>query len=144
MTDIEGILTEYQMLKALYDKFIVEEEEPEPPPGPEPGRPTALVEVTVEKCHLRFVSHEDDAGKAVWGSYPKRSDNPKRDRYLTQAPRQISVYMDGDVKYGKYKGAFRGSGMAHGWEVMPGQWFNGHVVPGDPKLYILCREAKRV
>ena len=143
-------LTERQMLEALYDKFIVEGEEPEPPPGPEPSRPTALVKVIVDKCHLRFVSHKDDVGKAVWGSYPKGSDNPKRDRYLIYLGYLVKVYMDGDVRYGKYKGAFRGSGMAHGWEVCAGQTFNGHIVMGYPKrigytrLYILCRDAKRV
>ena len=137
-------LTDHQMLKALYDKFIIEGEEPPTPPEPEPGRPTALVQVVVEKCHLRFVSHRDNKGKAVWGSFPKGSDNPKRDRYLTYLMFLVWVYMDGEIRYGKYKGAVKGTGGNHGWEVVPGQIFNSHLVTGNPKLYILCKDAKRI
>jgi hypothetical protein len=117
---------------------------PEPPPGPELGRPTALVIVTADKCHLRFVDHLDGAGKAVWGSYPKGSDNPKRDRYIVIFDGRVEVYMDGKIRWGKYKGAAKGTGGNHGWEVVPGQIFNGHFVTGDPKLYILCKDAKRI
>ena len=137
-------LTERQMLEALYNKLIVEGVEPEPPPGPEPGRPTALVEVFVDKCHLRFIDHLDGAGKAVWGAYPKGSDNPKRDRCLIYLGHGVYVYIDGKIKYGKHKGAHPGTGGNHGWEVVPGQIFNSNMVPGDPELYILCRDAKRV
>ena len=139
-------LTDHEMLKALYNKFIVEGEEPEPPPGPgrDPGRPWAFVEVTEEKCHLRFIDSLDGAGKAVWGSAPKGHTHPKRDRYLARKDRRVTVYMDGGIKWGKYKGAHKGSGGNHGWEVVPGQVFNGHTVTRDPKLYILCRDAKRV
>jgi hypothetical protein len=142
-------LTEYQMLKALYDKFILGGEEPEPPPPPEPpgpdsSRPKAMVVVTADKCHLRFVDHLDGAGKAVWGSFPKGSDNPKRDRYLIYLGVHVEVYMDGEIEYGIYKGAIKGSGGNHGWEVCPGQTFNGHLVTGNPKLYILCKDSSRL
>ncbi len=137
-------LTEYQMLKALYDKFIIEGIDPEPPPGPEPGRPTAFVKVIVEKCHLRFIDSLDGAGKAIWGSAPKGHSNPKRDRYLMYLNYLVQVYMDGEIKYGKYKGAHPGAGGNHGWEVCPGQNFNGHWVTADSKLYIRCKDAKRI
>jgi len=150
-------LTEYQMLKALYDKFILGGEEPEPPappepppppepptPEPDPGRPTAVAVVIVDKCHLRFVDHLDGAGKAVWGSAPKGHDHPKRDRYLIYLGVRVEIYMDGEIKYGIYKGAIKGTGGNHGWEVCPGQTFNGHMVSGNPKLYIRCRDANRV
>ena len=136
--------TDHEMLKALYDKFIVEGEEPKPPgPGPDPGRSPSIVAVTVAKCHLRFISHFDGAGKAVWGSYPKGSDNPKRDRYLIYFNQPVQVYMDGNIKYGKYKGAIKATGNNHGWEVVPRQIFNSHPVTGNPKLFILCRDTKR-
>lgn len=135
-------LTDHEMLKALYDKFIVEETEP--PAPPEPGRLIASVVVTAEKCHLRFVDHLDGAGKAVWGSYPKGSDNPKRDRYLAYEHNVVIVHPEGNIKYGEYKGAIKGTGGNHGWEVVPGQRFNEHMVAGDPKLYILCRDVKRI
>ena len=139
-------LTDHEMLKALYNKFIVEGEEPEPPPGPgpDPGRSTGFVIVTADKCHLRAVNNLDGAGKVVWYSYPKGSDNPRRDRYLTYRRFWIQVYMDGNIKYGKYKGAIKATGNNQGWEVVPGQIFNSHPVTGNPKLFILCRDAKRV
>ena len=175
-------LTEYQMLKALYNKFILGIEEPvplppppeppppeppppeppppeppppEPPPpepplpppdlpSPSPDRPQAVAVVTVDKCHLRFIDHFDGAGKAVWGSYPKGSDNPKRDRYLIYLGVRVGIYMDGEIRWGIYRGAVKGTGGNHGWEVCPGQTFNGHVVPGKPRLYILCRDANRI
>lgn len=141
MTDV---LTDHEMLKALYDKFILGEEEPEPPVPPEPERRTAVVKVTADRGHLRFVDHLDGVDKAVWGSYPKGSDNPKRDRYIVIFDGRVEVYMDGKIRWGKYKGAYPGTGGNHGWEVVLGQGFNGHVVPGDPKLYILCKDAKRI
>ena len=139
-------LTDHEMLKALYNKFIVEGEEPEPPPGPgpDPRRSTDIVVVTAEKCHLRAIDHLDRAGKAVWNSYPKGSDNPKRDRYIARLGREVLVYMDGEIRWGKYKGAIKATGNNHGWEVVPGQIFNSHPVTGNPKLFILCRDAKRV
>ena len=137
-------LTDRQMLEALYNKFIVEGVEPLPPPGPEPGRPTALVEVFVDKCHLRLINSLDGAGKAVWGSAPRGHDHPKRDRLLIYEGFPVQVYMDGEIKYGIYKGAHKGAGGNHGWEVCPGPTFNRHMVTGDPELYILCRDAKRV
>ena len=139
-------LTEYQMLKALYDKFIIEGEVPDPPPGPgpDPGRSTGFVIVTVDKCHLRAVNNLDGAGKAVWNSHPKGSDNPKRDRYLSYLRYTVQVYMDGSIRWGKYKGAIKATGSNHGWEVVPGQIFNSHLVTGNPKLYVLCKDAKRV
>lgn len=118
-------------------------EQPEPPSPPDP-RPKGWVVVKVTKCHLRAVDHEDGAGKAVWRSEPKRSWNPKRDRYLIYLNMRVQVYLDGNVPYGIYKGAWRGSGGNHGWEVVPGQVFNGHLVTNNPKLYILCRDVGRL
>ena len=138
-------LTDHEMLKALYDKFIVEGEEPEPPPGPgpDPGRSSGFVVITADKCHLRAIDHLDGAGKAVWNSHPKGSDNPKRDRYFSYLGYMVQVYMDGEIRWGKYKGAIKGSGNNHGWEVVYRQIFNEHLVTGYPKLYILCRDTKR-
>ena len=138
-------MTDHEMLKALYDKFIVEGEEPQPP-GPEPdiGRPRGVVRVTADICHLRYIDQLDGVGKAVWGSAPKGHTHPKRDRYLARKDRRVTVYMDGGIRWGKYKGAHKGAGGNHGWEVVLGQEFNSHLVVRDPKLYILCRDAKRV
>lgn len=155
-------LTDRQMLEALNDRSKVQltylkdihnmveemylgEVSPPTPPGPEPepGRPTAIVQVTVDKCHLRAIDSLDDAGKAIWRPEPKKSDNPKRDRYLILSGEWVKVYMDGEIRFGKYKGAHKGAGGNHGWEIPPGHTFNGHLVTGDPKLYILCRDAKR-
>lgn len=130
---------------ATISAYIQNEPIPEPPP--EPSRPTAWVKVTAGRCHLRAINHLDGAGKAVWNSYPKGSDNPGRDRYLAFKNVLISVYMDGKIRWGKYKGAIKGSGGNHGWEVCPGQTFNGHMVRDSKlyvSLYILCKDAKRV
>ena len=157
-------LTDRQMLEALNDRSkvqltylkdihnMVEElylgEEPKPPtlpdPGPDPSRPTAVAVVIVDKCHLRFIDSLDGAGKAVWGSAPKGHTHPKRDRYLIYRGEFVQVYIDGGIRYGKYKGAHPGTGGNHGWEVVYRQIFNEHLVTGYPKLYILCRDAKRV
>ena len=128
---------------AVFSSFCQAPPPPEPP-GPDSGRPRTIAVVIVDKCHLRFVDHLDGAGKAVWGSFPKGSDNPKRDRYLIYLGVRVEIYMDGEIKYGIYKGAIKGTGGNHGWEVCPGQTFNGHLVTGNPKLYILCKDANRI
>ncbi len=128
-----------------YQKQPVVEEEPQPMPQPDPNRKRGLVLVVVPKAHLRYIDHLNTGGGAVWGVHPKGSRHPHRDRFFCFEGDEVEVYLDGNIKWGRYKGATKGDGRNHGWEVCEGQtFFKRHIVTGDPNLYLLCKDVKRL
>lgn len=138
-------------LVADYIELDTMPEPPKPePPTPDPTRPTALVRVIVDDCFLRELDHLNLSNAAVWCNYPKRSDNPHRDRFYAFWDEDIQVYIDGNIRWGKFKGAQRGDGGNHGWKVCEGQYFRNkagafvHLATGHPDLYILCRDVEKL
>ncbi len=155
ITNIYVDLYDIDRALAIVYAHISGEPIPEPPPEPEPPtpdptKPTTLVRVTADSCYLRYLDHKNLGGGAVWGNYPRRSDNPHRDRFYAQWRDEIQVYTDGNIRWGKFKGAVRGDGRNHGWKVCEGQYFRNkagafvHLATGHPDLYILCRDVEKL
>lgn len=148
---IEVMTWNLEQLKAYISGAQIPEPPPEPePPTPDPTKPTGLVRVTADSCYLRYLDHKNFGGGAVWGNYPRRSDNPHRDRFYSFRDDKILVYTDGNIRWGKFKGAQRGDGGNHGWKVCEGQYFRNkvgefvHLATGHPDLYILCRDVEKL
>lgn len=148
-------MTKDEMIQALRAVIAALQGEPEPPPPPEPPpqpdptRPVTRVG-TLANNHLRERRGTNANGGALWGSYPKRTDNPHRDRFYFIGGDILQVYVDGNIKWGKKKGAIRGDHSEHAFEVCEGQRFKNkdggsvHLTTGNPPLFIYCRFVQKV
>ena len=56
------------------------------------------------------------------------------------------VILDGDIKWGKLAGAYKGDGSRHHFRVVPGQKVRGaktEVVPFDPRMFMLATAMEK-
>lgn len=143
MTNAEAVLRLLEVIAHLRG----EPAPPTPPPGPtpDPTRATTSIRVIIDECHLRERYRTNESGGAIWTSHPRRSPNPHRDRFFTRKGDYWNVYVDGNIKWGKKKGAVRGDHGEHAFEVCEDQRFRNkdggliHLTDGHPPLFIFCR-----